>query len=144
MRIYACAVNGRTRDAATGLAVSLALALGSCGDDGGGGGTTATEPGRLSAAESETIVAAREAVGRYCARIAERPGVQPSALEFDHVVGALEELAALAGRRPEEVDPSGATARLALGDIAENLEGSNCDSRLVERIDEQLAALSVP
>ena len=100
--IYACAVNGRARDAATGLAVSLALALGSCGDDGGGdGGTTATEPGRLSAAEAETIVAAQEAVGRYCARIAERGGAPPSAGEFDRVTGALDELAALARRKPE-------------------------------------------
>ena len=115
--------------------------LGSCGDEGGTGASTATEPGRLSAAEAETIVAAREAVGRYCARIAEMRGAPPSAREFDRVVGALDKLAALARRRPNDVDPSGASAELALGDIAENLEGSNCDSRLVERIDEQLAAL---
>jgi hypothetical protein len=141
MRIYACAVNGRTRDAATGLAVSLALVLGSCGDEGGTGASTATEPGRLTAAESETIVVARESVGRYCTRIAQRRGALPSAGEFDGVAAALDELAALARRRPNDVDPSGASAELALGDIAENLEGSNCDSRLVERIDEQLAAL---
>jgi hypothetical protein len=134
-------VTGRTRYAATGVAVSLALVLGSCGDDGGSSARTATEPGRLTAAEAETIVVAREAVGRYCARIAERGGAPPPAREFDGVTGALDELAALARRRPNDVDPSGASAELALGDIAENLEGSNCDSRLVERIDEQLAAL---
>ena len=80
-------------------------------------------------------------MGRYCARIAERGGAPPSAREFERVTGALDELAELASRRPNDVDPSGASAELALGDLAENLEGSNCDSRLVERIDEQLAAL---
>ncbi len=37
--------------------------------------------------------------------------------------------------------PGGTTPRLALGDIAENLEGTNCDPRLVAQIDEALATL---
>ena len=33
---------------------------------------------------------------------------------------------------------------LFLGDLAEDLEGSNCDQRLVERIDQALATLPQP
>ena len=33
---------------------------------------------------------------------------------------------------------------LFLGDLAEDLEGSNCDPRLVARIDQGLAALPQP
>ena len=50
-------------------------------------------------------------------------------------------LAALAAQAPEAGTPDGTTPRLALGDIAENLEGTNCDSRLVARIDEALGSL---
>ena len=71
------------------------------------------------------------------------PGARPRAPKrFEKVNASLDQLAALAAeqarRRP---GPTGTSPRLALGDIAENLEGTNCDSRLVARIDEALAAI---
>lgn len=55
--------------------------------------------------------------------------------------GTLGRLADRAELSPEETISDGSTARLALGDLAENLEGTNCDSRLVELINERLAEL---
>jgi hypothetical protein len=57
------------------------------------------------------------------------------------VNAALNELIELARAKPEAPAPAGGSVRLALGDIAENLEGTNCDPRLVERIDAVLADL---
>ena len=86
---------------------------------------------------------AQQGVTSYCrARARELGGGKPtSAKDLERVTSALERLAALAQAKPEAETGDGATVRLALGDIAENLEGTNCDERLVELIDSRLAEL---
>jgi hypothetical protein len=68
-------------------------------------------------------------------------GRQPAPERFDRVVSEIERLERLAQRKPLASSPDGSTPRFALGDIAEDLEGSNCDTRLARIIDEALAAL---
>jgi hypothetical protein len=148
-------MSGRFRPPAVVLLCVLALTA--CGDseDPGtaGSGSTNTAAARtvpevsrdapLSAGEIAVIRRAQEAVGAYCAKVARglAEGDAPTQRDFDRVTRPLDELAELASHRPGAEAPDGATPRLALGDIAENLEGTNCDPRLVARIDEALATL---
>jgi hypothetical protein len=131
----------------TGALVCIALAalLAGCGDDGDLEGTTFEESTtRLTRAESRVIAVAQRRVQGYCADRAQAlfgEGEPPSAHDLREVDDALVALARLAARRPEAESAAGVTPRLALGDIAENLEGTNCDQRLVARIDSLLAGL---
>lgn len=133
------------RIAATAV-LAAALALSACGSspDRTSTARTVTEPPPLAAAEAQTITETRAAVDAYCVHVGERvaTGREPTAARFERVVAEIERLERLAARKPLAPAPDGSTPRFALGDIAEDLEGSNCDSRLVRRIDETLAALS--
>jgi len=97
----------------------------------------------LSPAGLRVIETARNEVSAYCRSVAEGlgGGEGPRPSDLDRVTAALDRLAALATEQPGAETVDGTTPRLALGDIAENLEGTNCDPRLVTRIDEALAAL---
>jgi hypothetical protein len=126
--------------------LGVAAGLAACGDDDGGesAGTVRDGEATLSRPEIRTIRAAQAEVAGYCARQARALAGQapaPSPRDLEAVTEALDELGALAEEKPEAETPDGASVRLALGDIAENLEGTNCDPRLVERIDTILAGL---
>ena len=131
---------------AAALLGTATLAAAGCGSDDEEGTTaarTVTEPASLSAPEAQTITATRAAVDSYCVHVGARvaSGRQPDPARFDRVVAAVERLERLAAQKPLASAPDGSTPRFALGDIAEDLEGSNCDTRLARRIDEALAAL---
>jgi hypothetical protein len=129
--------------------VLCAAALAGCGDSGSSSGdeetssveTTTVE--QVSGPPARVIRRAQTAVDTYCRRVAEAlgEGRGPTPADFERVSSAIDQLVALAAQRPQATDPIGTTPRLALGDIAENLEGANCDPRLVERIDAALATL---
>jgi hypothetical protein len=127
--------------AAAGLCL---LAIASCGD-GDSPGTAGTTPAggaakRLTADEQALVARSDRTVARYCGHLALALAGQrkpPSAEEQSRVVAATDRLIELARRKPTEM-------RLFLGDLAEDLEGSNCGSRLVERIDQALATLPQP
>ena len=139
----------------TGLVAALVLvllALGGCG----GGGDSAETPGtapasaegrRLTAEERHLALQSRGAVGRYCAEQAlslsgrRKP---PSAEDQARVFAATDRLIELAREKPAARVEPGVDTELFLGDLAEDLEGSNCDPRLVERIDQGLATLPQP
>lgn len=108
-----------------------------------GDGPAATEPAPLSAAEARMIDSTRAAVDSYCVHVGVRiaSGREPIPARFDRAVTQVEQLVQLARAEPLALAPDGSTPRFALGDIAEDLEGSNCDPRLARRIDEALAAL---
>jgi hypothetical protein len=122
----------------------MALIAG-CGDDDGPSGTTFEEStGVLTRAESRVIAVAQGRVDGYCAERALAlfgEGKPPSSADLRAVDDALVALGGLAARKPEAESAAGVTPRLALGDIAENLEGTNCDARLVARIDSILTGL---
>ena len=106
--------------------------------------TAAQSPQRLAGAEVRVVERTQQEVIAYCQHVAEvvqTPGRVPAPQRFARVNAAIEELAGLAAEKPDAETPDGISARLALGDIAENLEGTNCDNRLVERINAELAEL---
>jgi hypothetical protein len=135
---------------AAGVGMSV-VAIASCGD-GSSPGTTGTTPAgsaakRLTAAEQALVTRSDRTVGRYCGRLAlsltgqRRP---TSAEEQSRAFAATDHLIELASEKPAARVDTGVDMGLFLGDLAENLEGSNCDSRLVERIDQALATLPKP
>jgi hypothetical protein len=147
----------RGRPRLLGAVLLAGLALAACGesDDGGTTGPTPADTapaqtltemrrsGPLSPAGVAIIRRAQEEVAIYCRKVARglTGGDAPTPRDLERVTAALDELAELASRQPEAQTDDGTTPRLALGDIAENLEGTNCDPRLVARIDEALAML---
>jgi hypothetical protein len=131
----------------TAVGLSL-LAIAACGDDGSPGTSGTTPAGaaakRLTAAEQALVTRSDRAVSRYCGEFAlsltgERK--PPSAEEQARVFAATDRLIELAREKPAARVQPGVDTELFLGDLAEDLEGSNCDSRLVERIDQALATL---
>jgi hypothetical protein len=135
---------------ATAVGLSL-LAIASCGDGGsqGTGDTTPTGAAakRLTAAEQALVTRSDRAVSRYCGKLALSLTGQrkpPSAEEQSRAFAATDRLIELAREKPAARVEPGVDTELFLGDLAEDLEGSNCDPRLVERIDQGLATLPQP
>ena len=134
--------------AAVGLSV---IAIASCGD-GESPQTAGTTPTgvaarRLTSGEQALVARSDRTVQRYCGKLAlsltgqERP---PSAEEASRAFAATDRLIELVREKPVARVQPGVDTELFLGDLAENLEGSNCDPRLVGRIDEALATLPQP
>ena len=139
-----------TRAALLSTLAAAAIA-GGCGDEGGEEGSaeeasapsTVTEAAPLAPAEANLLLRTRSEVDSYCvhvgARVAE--GREPDSARFAAVSAQIDRLTELAREKPLAPSPDGSTPRFALGDIAEDLEGSNCDTRLARKIDEALATL---
>jgi hypothetical protein len=136
---------------ALATAVGLSLALAACGD-GGSPGTTGTTPTpaearRLTADEQDLVTRSDRTVERYCARLALSLTGQrkpPSAEDQVRAFAATDRLIELAQEKPAARLETGVDMGLFLGDLAEDLEGSNCDPRLVERLDQGLETLPQP
>ena len=137
---------------AAAAAVGLSLmAIASCGNGESPqtAGTTPTGAAarRLTSAEQALVARSERTVQRYCGKLAlsltgqARP---PSAEEASRAFAATDSLIELARAKPAASIENGVEMELFLGDLAEDLEGSNCDSRLVERIDQALATLPQP
>lgn len=125
---------------------ALLASVGACGDETDEEAGTFEEPARLTPAEVRTVRSAQEAVRVYCAAklraLATGATVPPEPLS--RARSAVGRLGDLAEAKPEAEVGDGASVRLALGDIAEDLEGTNCDQDLVELIEARLAALPPP
>jgi len=138
----------RTAVAAVGLSL---MAIGSCGDDDSAQTASTTATGaaarRLTGAEQALVTRSERAVQRYCGKLAlsltgrRKP---PSPAEQGRAFAATNRLIELARRKPAATGETGVEMGLLLGDLAEDLEGSNCDPLLVQRIDEALATLPQP
>jgi hypothetical protein len=127
------------------LFLAIAASLAACGDgDGGSGGATSAAPERLTEAEKREIGRAQTAIAEYCRRFTRAVltgGKAPSQAAQGRGLEAVERLISLARAKPSATYRTGVDMRLLLGDTAEDLEGSNCDGRLVQRLDQALAAL---
>jgi hypothetical protein len=136
-------------DLATAVGLTV-LALASCGDDSAQpAGTTAAGAAakRLTTAEQASVGSSERAVQRYCGVLALSLTGQrkpPSAEQQGRAFAATDRLIELARRKPAAPTTSGQPMGLFLGDLAEDLEGSNCDPRLVQLIDQALATLPRP
>lgn len=125
------------------VAAAGAFSLTSCGED-EPATTTSSASQELTRPDLAQIEEAKLAVERYCIRAANRfreTGAAPPAAEYERAIAALDRLSELAREKPSASGPAGDSPRFALGDIAESLEGTNCDSRLVRHIDEELATI---
>lgn len=129
------------------LVVLLIAALGACGDeDEGSEARTFDEPAALSKPEARTVRNAQRRVRAYCGaklRALARGGTL-NTQAYTRASAALDRLGELAEAKPEAQLNDGTEVRLALGDIAEDLEGTNCDQGLVEMIEARLAELPEP
>lgn len=132
-------------------ALSLLAAVPSCGDGDSAETPTTTTSGaaanRLTGAEQGLVIDSERAVQRYCGKLALSAigqGKPPSAAEQGRAFAATDRLIELTRRKPAAPLERGEEMGLFLGDLAEDLEGSNCDQRLVERIDQALATLPRP
>jgi hypothetical protein len=135
---------------AAAVAVVL-LAIAACGDGGSPQSASTTVSGaaakRLTAAEEIAVRRSERAVHGYCGKLALSAigqGNPPSATEQAEAFAATDRLIELARSKPTAPLESGVRMSLFLGDLAEDLEGSNCDQRLIERIDQALATLPRP
>ncbi len=93
------------------------------------------------------MIRSERVVQRYCGKLALALTGQrkpPSVAEQGRALAATDRLIELARNKPAASLEGGADMRLFLGDLAEDLEGSNCDQRLVQRIDQALATLPRP
>jgi hypothetical protein len=127
------------------------VAIGSCGNDDSAQTVSTTPTGaaarRLTGAEQALVTRSERAVQRYCGKLALSLTGQrkpPSSSEQVRAFVATDRLIELAHRKPAATGETGVEMGLFLGDLAEDLEGSNCDPRLVERIDQALATLPQP
>jgi hypothetical protein len=122
------------------LAVAATM-LGGCGGD----ESSTQKPEQLSASEQSAVREAQTEIRSYCRDLvlylARRRG-PPTQSETGSAYEAVDRLAAIARDKPAAALPlAGRTVRELLGDIAEDLEGSNCADNVVRRIDQALATL---
>jgi hypothetical protein len=112
----------------------------SCGDD----SASRKGPQRLSAAEDSTVRRAQVSLQTYCAKLALYLAGRrnaPTGSETQRLENNLDELIALAKRKPEGRSRSEETTRQVLGDMAEDLEGSNCSGSFAQKLDRALEEL---
>lgn len=137
------------RPAMLGAALA-ALLLGGCGDDGANQPPTANaKRQRLTTQERRSAERSERAIYAYCRRVAQfdqgkRKGVPLESQS--RAVQAVDDLVALAREEPRAKVNVGLVGenvqlRVHIGDIAEDLQATNCDSNLIDRIDQGLATV---
>lgn len=123
---------------------AVALTLAACGSEDEPSAVTigdAPPAAELTAAERRRFDRAVRAVQRHCriwARYRERGAVMP-AERSSPGIEAAGELIELVRSKPRAPIGRSADVRLRVGDIAESVEGANCDPRLESRLDQGIA-----
>lgn len=123
---------------------SVVVILSGCGSSGGNGGTTATEPEPLDQPDRGVVERTQGTIGEYCRQVRLRTFGQRDPLsdaEQQRAFDAVDELIEVGRRTPGATVRPGVDVRTAISDLAENLEGSNCDPRVVQELDRGLASL---
>jgi hypothetical protein len=123
----------------------VAVTVAGCGANGGGGG--AERETRLTAAEAASAKAAIGAVNGYCRKLAlflAGKRREPDTEDADRAQKSADTLVSVARAKPDAALTEAVTMRDALADMAEDLEGSNCASGLVGRLDQGLSSLPPP
>ncbi len=80
----------------------------------------------------------------HCLRVGRslvEPQAAPSARQEERAFAAADALIALAAEKPGAPLGAGQDTRLFLADVLENLEGSNCEPRMVARLEQGLAGI---
>jgi hypothetical protein len=122
------------------VALVLTVAAGCGGEE----SRSSTEPQRLSSAEQSVVTSTQITLHSYCRKIGlylTRRQPLPSALETEQINAQLDRLIELAREKPGAQLMDQRTLRDLLGDMAEDLEGSNCSDALERKLDQGFATL---
>jgi hypothetical protein len=135
-------------------AVLVTVALAGCGgtdedegEDQPPGTTVKVESSRLTAEERRLVRRSEASIVAYSRRAAVAvTGARspPSARERGQALQSVDRLLELAAEKPTATVARGVDVRLFTGDLAENLEGANCDPAVIDRIEAGLASLPTP
>ena len=106
----------------------------------------AQAPQTLTAKERRLVGSYERAIESHCVRVARSlvdPGAAPSRRQQEDAFAAADELVALAASKPTAPYGPGQDLRLFVSDVVENLDGSNCDPRMIGRLEQGLAGIPV-
>jgi hypothetical protein len=125
------------------LLIAATLAVAGCGE---GGSVDDDRPRstRLTAEERRLLDVYEGRIQAHCLRVARSlvdPRAGPSPREQAAAFAAADQLVALAARKPAAPLGAGQDLRLFVSDVVENLEGSNCDPRMIARLERGLARI---
>ncbi len=129
------------------ITLLIALALIGCHDPDPPAVTTAASPAPAvdaSAAEKRRLRTLESRIGRHCVEVAQslaQPEARPTPAEEARAFKAADDLVAIVRAKPNALFGLGQDLRLYLGDVIENLEGANCDPRMVARLERGLATV---
>ena len=135
----------RPRALSLAAAAVLALPAAGCGgsDDDDVGTTPApSDPTALTGAERDAVADDEASILEYCRARAlslTNPDKRPTVGQQARALEAVDALVALAAEKPAARVRREVDLGLYLGDLAENLEGSNCDPQIVARLEQGLA-----
>jgi hypothetical protein len=102
------------------------------------------KPERLGPAERREVNALEAEIAAHCIAVARSlvdPRTRPSRAEERRAFSAADRLLELARRKPRAPLGAGQDLRLFVSDVAENLEGSNCDPRMIARLERGLRGI---
>ena len=126
--------------------IAAAVLAAGCGGSDAERERTQQAPAKLTAAERRLVRTYEGRIQAHCVRVARslvEPEAAPSPGEERAAFEAADALAALAARKPTAPIDVGQDLRLYLSDVVENLQGSNCDPRMLARLERALAAIPV-
>ena len=121
--------------------VLFAVVLAACGEE-----NPPPAPPRLTDAERRQLQVLEGRIETHCVRVAQSlvdPEAAPTPREEAEAFKAADDLVTLAERKPTAPVDVGQDVRLLLSDVTENLEGSNCDPRMIARLERGLARIPV-
>jgi hypothetical protein len=98
----------------------------------------------LTGHERRLLRAYEGRIQTHCVRVARSlvdPAARPTPEQERGAFAAADLLAGLVARKPRAELDVGQDLRLYLSDVIENLEGSNCDPRMITRLEQSLAEI---
>ena len=123
---------------------AAALAAGGCGGEEDSPEEAAPRPVGLTAEERRSAAAYERRIQAHCGRVARSlvdPVAAPTPRQEERAFAAADALLALAAEKPTAPIGPGQDLRLFVSDVTENLEGSNCDPRMIARLEQGLAGI---
>ena len=125
-----------------------AVSLGGCGgdEDVAPSSPTAAPPGpqAVTPGERRRLEAYDQRIATHCLRVSRSivdPAAAPTRRQTVAAFDAARSLLALADAKPAAPLGAGQDVRLYVSDVIENLEGSNCDPRMIAVLEEGLAQI---
>jgi len=130
------------------FSVIAAIAIAGCGEEesepAGDAPPDDADVRRLTSAERDLVLESEAAILGYCSSRAQAltdPSKRPTVAQQTRALEGVDALVELAAAKPSAELRSGSDVRLFVSDLAENLEGSNCDPAIIARLDAGLAQL---